>query len=118
MEDLLYNTYLRYFTELGNLGYKNNNEVKKLLFYTFIQELVSTTSIVIPKEDYEHLENALYCLYGTSCLIPYPNYCENPMFLHLGDVAELSARVSVLEEEVDNLQNEASDENEQQNQEP
>lgn len=118
MEDLLYNTYLRYFTELSSLGYKNNNEVKKLLFYTFIQELVNTTSIVISKEDYEHLETALYCLYGTSCLIPYPNYCENPMFLHLGDVAELSARVSVLEEEVDELQNEASNENEQQNQEP
>jgi len=106
MENLLYNTYLRYFTELGSLGYKNNNEVKKLLFYTFIQELVNTTSIVISKEDYKHLENALYCLYGTSCLIPYPDYCENPMFLHLGDIAELSARVNALEEEVTELQEE------------
>lgn len=104
MENLLYDTYLRYFTGLENFGYRSSGEVKKLLFYTFIQELVNTTSIIISKEDYEHLENALYCLYGTSCLIPYPNYCENPMFLHLGDVAELSARVSILEEEVEELQ--------------
>ena len=113
MENLLYNAYLRYFTTLENFGYKNYKEVKKLLFYTFIQELVNTTSIVIPEEDYKHLENALYCLYGTSCLIPYPNYCENPMFLHLGDVAELSARVSTLEEEVAELQEEATEEPEE-----
>lgn len=104
MEELLYNAYLRYFTSLGNFGYKSDKEVKKLIFYTFIQELVNTTSIVISKEDYKHLENALYCLYGTSCLIPYPDYCENPMFLHLGDVAELSARVDILEEKVEDLE--------------
>jgi len=104
MEELLYNAYLRYFTSLGNFGYKSDKEVKKLIFYTFIQELVNTTSIAISKEDYKHLENALYCLYGTSCLIPYPDYCENPMFLHLGDVAELSARVDILEEKVEDLE--------------
>lgn len=104
MEELLYNAYLRYFTALGNFGYKSDKEVKKLIFYTFIQELVNTTSIVISEEDYKHLENALYCLYGTSCLIPYPDYCENPMFLHLGDVAELSARVDILEEKIEDLE--------------
>ena len=77
---------------------------------------MNTTSIVISKEDYEHLENALYCLYGTSCLIPYPDYCENPMFLHLGDVAELSARVSTLEEEVEELQEQLPEDNEEVNQ--
>lgn len=116
MEDLLYNTYLRYFTGLKNFGYRGKGEVKKLLFYTFIQELVNTTSIVISKEDYKHLENALYCLYGTSCLIPYPDYCENPMFLHLGDVAELSARVNTLEEEVEELQEQLPENNEEVNQ--
>lgn len=100
MDDLLYNSCVRYFTTLGNYGFKNDEEVKKLLFYVFIQELVNTTSIVISEEDYKHLEGALYCIYGTTCLIPYPKYCENPMYAHLGDIAELSVRVSKTEDEL------------------
>ena len=59
---------------------------------------MNTTSIVISEENYKHLENALYCLYGTTCLIPYPDYCERPMYAHLGDIAELSARMAKVEE--------------------
>ena len=98
MDDLLYNSCLRYFTSLTDYGYRNEEDVKKLLFYVFIQELVNTTSIVISEENYKHLENALYCLYGTTCLIPYPDYCERPMYAHLGDIAELSARLAKVEE--------------------
>lgn len=97
MDDLLYESCLRYFTSLANYGFRSEKDVKKLLFYVYIQELVNTTSIVIPEEDYKHLENALYCLYGTTCLIPYPNYCERPMYAHLGDIAELSARMEKAE---------------------
>lgn len=100
MDDLLYNACVRYFTSLSHYGYRNEEEVKKLLLYVFIQELVNLTSIVISEEDYKHIENALYCIYGTTCLIPYPEYCENPMYLHLGDVAELSVRVSRTEDEL------------------
>ena len=98
MDDLLYESCLRYFTSLANYGFKSEKDVKKLLFYVFIQELVNTTSIVISEEDYRHIENALYCMYGTTCLIPYPNYCERPMYAHLGDIAELSARMERAEE--------------------
>jgi len=105
MDDALYEACLRYFTSLANFGYRSETDVKKLLFYVFIQELVNTTSIVIPKEDYKHLENALYSLYGTTCLMPYPDYCENPMTAHLGDIVELSYRVERLEEDVDNINN-------------
>lgn len=98
MDDLLYESCLRYFTSLANYGFRSEKDVKKLLFYVYIQELVNTTSIVIPEEDYKHLENALYCMYGTTCLIPYPNYCERPMYAHLGDIAELSARVAKVED--------------------
>lgn len=97
MDDLLYNSCVRYFTSLSNYGFRNEEEVKKLLFYVFIQELVNTTSIEISEEDYKHLENALYCMYGTTCLIPYPDYCERPMYAHLGDIAELTARVFKVE---------------------
>ena len=98
MDDLLYESCLRYFTSLANYGFRSEKDIKKLLFYVYIQELVNTTSIVIPEKDYKHLENALYCMYGTTCLIPYPNYCERPMYAHLGDIAELSARVAKVED--------------------
>lgn len=98
MDDLLYNACLRYFTSLADFGFKSEADVKKLLFYVFIQELVNTTSIVISEENYKHLENALYCMYGTTCLIPYPDYCERPMYAHLGDIAELSARMAKTED--------------------
>lgn len=103
MDDLLYESCLRYFTSLADYGFRSEKDVKKLLFYVFIQELVNTTSVVISKEDYKHLENALYCMYGTTCLIPYPNYCERPMYAHLGDIAELSARVERAEENIEAL---------------
>ena len=109
MDNLLYNACVKYFTTLGNYGYKNYVEVKKLLFFIFIQELVNTTSIVISEEDYKYLERALYCIYGTTCLIPYPNYCNNFKHVHLGDIAELSARVSKTEEELATLENQNLD---------
>ena len=104
MDDLLYESCLRYFTSLANYGFRSEKDVKKLLFYVYIQELVNTTSIVIPEEDYKHLENALYCMYGTTCLIPYPNYCERPMYAHLGDIAELSARMKKAEGKITNIE--------------
>lgn len=109
MDDLLYNACVRYFTSLSHYGYQNETEVKKLLFYVFIQELVNTTSIAIPEDDYKDLENALYCIYGTTCLIPYPNYCNNPMYSHLGDIAELSVRVSKTEDELAALESQNLD---------
>ena len=98
MDDLLYNSCLKYFTSLANFGFRNDEDVKKLLFYVFIQELVNTTSLSIPEADYKHLEGALYSMYGTTCLMPYPDYCTDNMTGHFGDVAELSARMAKLEE--------------------
>ena len=95
MDNLLYESCLRYFTSLANFGYRNEEDVKKLLFYVYIQELVDS-SVSISEEDYKHIEGALYKLYGTTCLMPYPDYCES-MNNHLSDIAELEARVSRIE---------------------
>lgn len=84
MDDVLYESCLRYFTSLANFGYRNDNDVKKLLFYVFIQELVNDTPEIIPEPDYKLLEEALYSIYGTTCLMPYPDYCADPLFRHLG----------------------------------
>ena len=88
MDDLLYNSCVRYFTSLSNYGFKNETEVKKLLFYVFIQELVNSPLVDISEEDYKHLENALYCMYGTTCLIPYPDYCQKVPYNHLEAINE------------------------------
>lgn len=124
MDNQLYESTLRYFTTLSNYGYKCTTDVKKLILFAFIQELVTTTSISINEEDYRHLERALYCLYGTSCLIPFPNYCENlrtrvveaatiepdsSTFLvpngYLGDIAELASRMSTAEDAITTIGN-------------
>lgn len=78
MDDLLYESCLRYFTSLANFGYKNDEDVKKLLFYVYIQELVNEPSLktCITEEDLRSMEQALSQLYGTTCLMPYPNHCK------------------------------------------
>lgn len=111
MDDFLYNTCVRYFKSLSNFGYRNYGDVKKLLFLIFINELVNTTSLVIPEEDYDQIEKALYCVFGTSCLIPYPNYCSGFMNLHLGDIAELSARVAKTEDDIAELETQLDETN-------
>lgn len=112
MDDLLYKACVKYFTSLASYGYKNETEVKKLLFYIFIQELVNTPSVVISENDYKEIENALYCIYGTSCLIPYPEYCENPMYLHLGDMTEVAKRLEEAERTIEEMKQAASPDSE------
>ena len=109
MDDLLYDACVRYFTALSHFGYRSYKDVNKLLFYIFVDELVNNPSIVISEDDYKTIESALYCIYGTSCLIPYPNYCEKSMKLHLGDIAELSQRIAEAESAIEELQNQDLD---------
>lgn len=101
MDNTLYEACLKYFTTLTSFGYKSYGEVKKVLLLIYIQELVNNTSVIISEDDYRSIESALYCIYGTSCLIPYPNYCDKAMSLHLGDVSELVARVANAEKDIE-----------------
>lgn len=40
--------------------------------------------VYITENDYRIIQNALNCLYGSSCLIPYPNYInDNNLFGNL-----------------------------------
>lgn len=42
------------------------------------------------------IEKALDCLYGSTCLIPYPDYLKMGK-LHLGEMTELVQRIENLE---------------------
>lgn len=75
MGELVNTSLERYFNALSKLGYKSYSEVDKLLVLIFIQELLdSECKTFITEDDYRAINQALYCLYGSSCLIPYPEY--------------------------------------------
>lgn len=67
----------KYFSVLTKLGYIDYSQVDKLIILLFIEDIFNGTLIdFIPDRDYKTLSNCLYCLYGTSCLIPYPEYLD------------------------------------------
>jgi hypothetical protein len=67
-----------YFNALTQFGYKKQDDVNRLLVYSFIEEfLTGEMRYYITEEDYKLIERALSCLYGSSCLIPYPQYINN-----------------------------------------
>lgn len=69
------NAVNKYFHTLSNLGYKKDKEVNSLIILLFLEEfLCSSMAQFITEQDYNTIDKALYCLYGTSCMIPYPDY--------------------------------------------
>lgn len=78
------NSLKSYFNALTQFGYKKQADVDKLLAYIFIEELLTgEMRFFITEDDYRLIEKALNCLYGSSCLIPYPKYInEDSLFGH------------------------------------
>lgn len=74
MVNQLYNSLEKYFNVISRTGYKSYDQVLNLIVLIFIEELMTgPLSYYITEEDYKHISNAMYCMYGT-CLIPYPTY--------------------------------------------
>ena len=48
------------------------------------------------RKDYHIIEMALNCLFGSNCLIPYPDYLKMGK-LHIGEMTEMAQRVKTLE---------------------
>lgn len=98
MDEMLYNSLTHYFTALSKLGYYKYSDVKKLLVLLFYREFVfNDYRGLISRSDYQLIERALDCLYGTTCLIPYPDYLKMGK-LHLGEMTEMAQRVKTLED--------------------
>lgn len=71
------NSLSSYFNSLSKLGYKSYMEVNKLLVLLFIEEILSGNYInIIEEDDYKSISNAITCILGTSCLLPYPKYIK------------------------------------------
>lgn len=74
-KDLLNQSFVRYFTSLSKLGKRDYNDVYKLLLYDAVVSILEgKMSIFVTEDDYNAMQEVLYCLYGSTCLIPYPEY--------------------------------------------
>jgi hypothetical protein len=77
MDNYVYNAIDTYFSTLGKLGYVNNKSTNSLLVLIFLFNLMyNDYRGYISQEDYHTIERALNCLYGTNCLVPYPDYLK------------------------------------------
>jgi hypothetical protein len=98
MDELVYSALSRYYQVLGKLGYYKYDTVYRLLLLSFYKNFVyhDYRGLVTP-EDYSLIEKALNCLFGTTCLIPYPDYLKMGK-LHIGQISELSQRIKAIED--------------------
>lgn len=72
-----YEALIKYFESLTHIGYKSYSEVYQLLSFLFIEEILcGPMAEFITDNDYKDITNAVYCLYGSNCMISYPSYLE------------------------------------------
>lgn len=98
MDNMVYQSLMSYFHALELKGYVPYPQVQKLLVLCFYRDFVfQDYRGILTKEDYHLIEQALDCLYGSTCLIPYPDYLKMSK-LHLGEMTELAQRVKTIED--------------------
>lgn len=97
MDEFIYNALSSYYNVLEKLGYMSYADMQKLLVLTFYKDFTEEDFRgSISCDDYRLIEQALNCLYGSSCLIPYPIYKKMGK-LHLGEATELATRIERIE---------------------
>lgn len=98
MGEILYEALSKYYHALELKGYMSKVHSNKLLLLAFFWDFTyNDYRGILSKEDYCLIEKALDCIYGTSCLIPYPDYLKMGK-LHLGEITEMAQRVKTLED--------------------
>lgn len=98
MDNILYDSLSGYYHALELHGYMPHSHAQKLLLLVFYRDFtLKDYSGLLSKDDYHLIERALDCLYGSSCLIPYPDYLKMGK-LHIGETTELAQRIKALED--------------------
>ena len=98
MDEMIYEASEQYFSTLEKLGYLPYSDAEKLLLLAFYRDFVfKDYRGILSKDDYHLIERALDCLYGSTCLIPYPDYLKMGK-LHIGETTEMAQRVKTLED--------------------
>ena len=66
MDNMIYEILYKYFNSLAISGYKNYENVYKILFLVGIEEFIRNDFYgYLTKEDYNEINKALYCIYGS-----------------------------------------------------
>lgn len=98
MDSIIYKAITQYYAALCKLGYYSYESVFALLVLCFYRDFVfHDYRAVLSRKDYHDIERALNCLFGSNCLIPYPDYLKMGK-LHIGEMTELAQRVRILED--------------------
>ena len=98
MDSIIFNAISQYYAALCKLGYYSYDSVFRLLVLCFYRDFVfHDYRGILSRKDYHVIERALNCLFGSSCLIPYPDYLKMGK-LHIGEMTELAQRVRNLED--------------------
>lgn len=98
MDELIYNGVGSYYNALEKTGYMSYANMQKLLLLIFYRDFVfHDYRGLLSKEDYRLIERALDCLWGSTCLIPYPDYLKMGK-LHLGEMTEMAQRIKRAED--------------------
>jgi hypothetical protein len=98
MDEMIYSALGTYYNALEKTGYMSFGNMQKLLILIFYKDFVfNDYRGLLSREDYHLIERALDCLYGTTCLIPYPDYLKMGK-LKLGEITEIGQRLKNLED--------------------
>ena len=97
MDEILLSTLTDYYKVLQRRGFFSYSGTMKILVLCFFRDFVFCDYRgILSKEDYHNIEKALNCLFGSNCLIPYPDYLKMGK-LHLGEMTELAQRIKNVE---------------------
>ena len=98
MDEILYSSLSSYYHALELKGYMPHSYAQKLLLLIFYRDFcLHDYRGLLSRDDYHLIERALDCLWGSTCLIPYPDYLKMNK-LNLGRMSEMAQRIKVLEE--------------------
>ena len=99
MDNIIYNALSNYYHALELQGYMAHSHAQRLLLLIFYRDFtLRDYRGLLSKDDYHLIERALDCLWGSSCLIPYPDYLKMGK-LHLGEMTEMAQRIKTLVDE-------------------
>lgn len=79
---LLNNSLYDYYKLLSNFGNKTYKDVFKLIIVSYIRDILYNTELKesMTESEYHDIHKCLYILYGTTCLLPFPEYTKTAYF--------------------------------------
>ena len=98
MDEIIYKALSNYYHALSLTGYMSRSHTERLLVLIFYRDFCfHDYRGLLSKDDYREIERALDCLWGSTCLIPYPDYLKMGK-LNLGQITEIGQRMKAIED--------------------